>query len=203
MKQAQKFISALLLISQQPQSYQTTTEQNWNNGVFTAAGDMPDYYITHDYFTAYQTNAGPSEVLSSATSVPSVVYNYLTNSVQNAGVPSKPFALTEWNIFSQGSQQMVSYVAGMHAVLTMNELMKNKFGIASRWDLANGWDNGNDHGMFSQGESQMFPCGIRDLRFIIITSCRKCWVIVALMQAFRAQAISLHMLQHLVQEKLV
>ncbi len=152
-----KIYIGALLISQQPQSWQTTTEQNWNNGVLTAAGDMPDYYITHDYFTAYQTNAGPSEILSSATSVPSVVFNYLTQSVQNAGVPSKPFALTEWNIFSQGSQQMVSYVAGMHAVLTMNELMKNKFGFASRWDLANGWDNGNDQGMFSEGGEPNVP----------------------------------------------
>jgi len=83
--------------------------------------------------------------------------SYLDQSRQNAGVPSKPIALTEWNIFSQGSQQMVSYVAGMHAVLTINELMKNKFGMSSRWDLANAWDNGNDHGMFSQGGEANVP----------------------------------------------
>jgi hypothetical protein len=153
---AKIYIGALLL-SQQPQSWQTPTEQNWNSSVITTAGSSPDYYITHDYFTAYQTNAAPSEILSSATTVPSVISNYLTQSVQGAGASPKPFALTEWNIFSEGSQQMVSYVAGMHAILAINELIKNKFGFASRWDLANGWDNGNDHGLFSQGGEPNVP----------------------------------------------
>ena len=146
-----------LLISQPPQAWQTPTEQQWNQGVLSAAGTTPDYLITHDYFTPYQTNASPAEVLSSATTVPGIVMGYLNQSQQNAGIASKPIALTEWNIFSQGSQQMVSYVAGMHAVLTLNELMKNKFGFASRWDLANGYDNGNDHGMFSQGNEPGVP----------------------------------------------
>ena len=146
-----------LLISQQPQAWQTPTEQNWNQSVLSTAGNTSDFLITHDYFTAYQTNAQPSEILASATSVPSTVMSYLNQSQQNAGLSSKPIALTEWNIFSQGSQQQVSFVAGMHAVLTINELMKNKFGYASRWDLANAWDNGNDHGMFSQGDEPDVP----------------------------------------------
>lgn len=146
-----------LLISQPPQSYQTETEKNWNNGVLTAAGNMPDFLITHDYFTAYQTDAPPAEVLASATSVPSAIMNYLNQSQQNAGLSSKPIALTEFNIFSQGSQQQVSQVSGMHAVLVLNELMKNKFGFASRWDLANAWEEGNDHGMFSQGDEPGVP----------------------------------------------
>ncbi len=146
-----------LLISQQPQSWQTPTEQNWNQGVLSAAGSTPDFLITHDYFTAYQTNAQPAEILASATSVPSTVMSYLNQSQQSAGVTSKPIALTEWNIFSQGSQQMVSFVAGMHAVLALNEFIKNKFGYSSRWDLANAWDNGNDQGMFSQGGEPNVP----------------------------------------------
>jgi hypothetical protein len=111
----------------------------------------------HDYFTPYQTDASPLEVMASAITQPPIITNYVNQSLQNAGVGSKPLALTEWNIFSQGSQQMVSQVAGMHAVLVLNELMKNKFGFASRWDLANGWDNGNDHGIFSQGNEPGVP----------------------------------------------
>jgi len=146
-----------LLISQTPQGWQTETEKNWNQGVLSAAGNKPDYLITHDYFTAYQTDAPPAEVLASATNVPSTVMAYLNQSQQNAGTPLKPIALTEWNIFSQGSQQMVSHVAGMHATMVINELMKNKFGMAGRWDLANSWENGNDHGMFSQGGEPGVP----------------------------------------------
>jgi hypothetical protein len=72
--------------------------------------------------------------------------------VQEAGVEMKPLALTEWNIFAEGSKQYVSYINGIHAAMTLGELIKNKYGMASRWDLANGWNNGNDHGMFSQGD---------------------------------------------------
>jgi hypothetical protein len=61
-------------------------------------------------------------------------------------------ALTEWNIFAVGSKQMVSYVNGMHATLVLAELIKNKYGMASRWDLANAYESGNDHGLFSQGD---------------------------------------------------
>jgi hypothetical protein len=145
------------LLGEPPASWQTQTDQNWNSGVLSTAGTNADFFIVHDYFTPYQTNAAPSEILASASSVPAIITNYINQSEQSAGVGGKPIALTEWNIFSEGSQQMVSNVAGMHAVLVLNELMKNKFGMASRWDLANGWDNGNDHGMFSQGGEPNVP----------------------------------------------
>lgn len=146
-----------LLVSQQPQSYETETVKNWNQGVLTAAGNTPDFLIVHDYFTNYHTDAQPAEILASANAVPSAVMNYVNQSEQNAGLAKKPIALTEWNIFSEGSQQQVSFVAGMHAVVAINEFMKQKFGYASRWDLANAWDNGNDHGMFSQGGEPNVP----------------------------------------------
>ncbi len=40
----------------------------------------------------------------------------------------------------------------MHSALVLGELIKNKYGQASRWDLANGYGDGNDHGMFSKGD---------------------------------------------------
>jgi hypothetical protein len=73
-------------------------------------------------------------------------------SQQDAGVTLKPIALTEWNIFAEGSKQQVSYINGMHAAITLGHLIKNKYGLAARWDLANGWGGGNDHGMFNQGD---------------------------------------------------
>ncbi len=41
---------------------------------------------------------------------------------------------------------------GSHAVVTLAELIKNQFGEASRWDIANGWGNGDDMGMFNIGD---------------------------------------------------
>ena len=78
-----------------------------------------------------------------------VYKTYLWNTVSSVGKPTLPVALTEYNIFAVGSNQPVSHANGMHAVLVTGELIRTGYGAANRWDLANGWDNGNDHGMFS------------------------------------------------------
>ncbi len=41
--------------------------------------------------------------------------------------------------------------------LVMGEVMKNQPGGACRWDLANGWGNGDDQGMFSNGDEPGVP----------------------------------------------
>jgi len=141
------------LLEHEPASWATATDKEWNNGVLKQAGSAADYFIVHSYYTPYNTNSNPPEILASAGTVTKNIADYVTASTSAAGVNMKPIALTEWNIFAVGSQQMVSQVAGMHAVMVLGELMKNKFGMASRWDLANSWENGNDHGLFSQGEA--------------------------------------------------
>ena len=140
------------LLEKEPASWQTETDKSWNSGVLSQAANAADYYIVHNYYTNYNTNASAAEILNTATVVTKEMMHYLKNNLQANGASLKPIALTEWNIFSTGSQQMVSHVNGMHAVLVLGELLKNQFGMASRWDLANAWDNGNDHGTFSQGD---------------------------------------------------
>ncbi|WP_341836536.1 alpha-L-arabinofuranosidase [Chitinophaga pollutisoli] len=140
------------LLEHDPPTWATATDKGWNAGVLKEAGASADFYIVHSYFTPYNTNSNPPEVLASAEAVSKAMMEYLRTTVQRNGGTMKPVALTEWNIFAVGSQQMVSQVAGMHAVLVIGELLKNGFGMACRWDLANAWENGNDHGLFSQGE---------------------------------------------------
>jgi len=48
--------------------------------------------------------------------------------------------------------QAVSHINGLHATLVLGELIEQKYGMAGRWDLANGWSNGNDHGTFNSGD---------------------------------------------------
>lgn len=140
------------LLEKPAAAWQTATDKSWNQGVLTQAGNAADFYIVHTYYTPYQTNSNPADILKSATLVTKEMMEYMHQVTQTYGAPLKPIALTEWNIFAEGSKQMVSHVAGMHAVMVLGELMKNKFGMASRWDLANGYGNGNDHGMFSKGD---------------------------------------------------
>ena len=78
--------------------------------------------------------------------------DFVKQSWQANSAAPKPVALDEWNIFAVGSKQMASHINGMHAVLLLGELLKSNYGMAARWDLANGWDNGNDHGMFNIGD---------------------------------------------------
>lgn len=140
------------LLDAAPQSWQTATDQTWNQGVFAAAGSTPDYYIVHDYYTPYNTNSNATDILATAAAVTKNIMTYYKSQVTQNAAAIKPLALTEWNIFATGSKQMVSHIAGMHAVMTLGELMQNQFGEASRWDLANGWSNGDDMGMFNNGD---------------------------------------------------
>jgi len=135
-----------------PQSWETNTRKTWNTGMFGNSNNKADYYVVHNYFTNYQTNANATEVLSTAITVPSAMMNFIKQELQTNGVTEKPIALDEWNIFSTGSMQMVSHINGLHADLLLGELLKNKYGMSARWDFANGWDNGNDHAMFNIGD---------------------------------------------------
>jgi hypothetical protein len=129
-----------------------TITQNWNANTLSQAGNSPDFFVVHNYYTPYNTNATPEVILATPAPVTTSMMNWVKTSATNAGVTQKPVALDEWNIFSTGSKQMVSNVAGVHAVMVLGEVLKNQFSMASRWDLANGWDSGNDHGLFNIGD---------------------------------------------------
>jgi hypothetical protein len=140
-----------------PQSWETNTRKTWNTGLFSKAGNTPDFYIVHDYFTAYQINSNAADILSSPATETKKMMDFVTQSLQAAALTLKPIALTEYNINAEGSMQKVSHINGMHAIMVLGEALKNKYGMAARWDLANAWDNGNDHGMFSNGDEPGVP----------------------------------------------
>ncbi|MDQ3844887.1 MAG: alpha-L-arabinofuranosidase, partial [Bacteroidota bacterium] len=141
-----------LLVESPPQSWNTPTVKTWNAGLLRRAASKPDFFIVHNYYTPYQQNSTASEVLNSASVETQKMTEYVKQSLQAAGVGEKPLALTEWNIFAQGSMQAVSHVNGMHGVMVVGEALKNKYGMTARWNLANAWENGNDHGMFNNGD---------------------------------------------------
>jgi len=141
-----------VLYDSEPQSWNTNTIKTWNTGYFAEAGNTADYYAVHNYFTPYQENSTVSTIFNSSSTVPAAVKNYVKNGLTTAGLTIKPIAMTEWNMFCSGSKQNVSGIAGMHSVLTINEFLKNGYGATLRWDLANRWDNGDDHGLFNYGD---------------------------------------------------
>ena len=127
------------------------TARQWNNQFFAEAGNAADFFIVHDYFQ--DATSSPSVILNSAATGIGKIASYMQANTQANGVQMKPIALTEWNIWATGSRQMVSQVSGLHATLVLGEMIRHKFGQAARWDLANAWDNGDDHGIFNNGTS--------------------------------------------------
>ncbi len=120
----------------------------WNRDVAASAGDVADFYVVHSYYTPWGQNSGIGTILNSYKRT-GKFKDYVYAEVDKAGMPHLPVALTEYNIFAIGSGQPVSHANGMHAVLVTGEALKTEYGAALRWDLANRWDNGNDHGMYS------------------------------------------------------
>jgi hypothetical protein len=140
------------ILEAQPAAWQTATDQSWNAGVLPQVNNATDYYIIHSYYTPYQTNATATEILNTATNNTLGMVNFYQNTINTAGNITKPVALTEYNITSMGSKQQVSFVNGMHATILLGEAIKNKYGMAARWDLANAYSNGDDHGLFNIGD---------------------------------------------------
>lgn len=124
----------------------------WNSGVLSTVADKADFLIVHSYYTPYDENSSIATILNSGANTQKYKSYVLNDLKTYGGLDKLPVALTEWNVFAVGSMQAVSYINGMHASLVLGELIKNQYGQAMRWDLANGWSDGDDHGLFARAD---------------------------------------------------
>ena len=150
------FIGAQLLQYDASSSY-NPPDRTWNQGFFTSAGNKADFFIVHNYYTPYNENSTPAVILNSGQTETINMMKYLKSNTAANNVDMKPLALTEWNIFAVGSKQACSYINGMHAALVLGELIDQQYGQASRWDLANGYANGDDQGIFNNRDEPNVP----------------------------------------------
>ncbi len=141
----------------QPASWQVPSTQTWNATLIPELQNQADFYIVHNYITPYGENSTASVVLNSALTSPKTMIDFASSDIVKYGGIPKPIALTEWNMWARGSKQQISNTSGTFAVIVQGEAIKNKYGMAVRWDLRNGWDDGNDHGLFSDGGSSDDP----------------------------------------------
>ncbi len=126
---------------------------NWNHDVLAAEGNSADFFVVHNYYTPYNDNSSAAVILGTPVPGTSTMMSWIKTSAQGAGATQKPVAMDEWNIQAISSAQQVSSIAGLHAVMTLGEALKNQIGEASRWDIANAWANGDDQGMFSNSSN--------------------------------------------------
>ena len=132
-------------------------DRTWNPGFFSSAKNKADFFIVHSYYTPYNENSTPSVILNTGQTETINMMEFLKSNTAANQVDMKPLALTEWNIFAIGSKQMCSYISGIHAVLVLGELIKQQYGQASRWDLANGYSNGDDQGILNNRDEPGVP----------------------------------------------
>ena len=147
---AKIFIGAVMYESV-TESWQVNTTKTWNATMLPELNNRADFYIVHNYFTPYEENSTAAVVLGSALSQPSKMMNFVTQTLTANGVAQKPIAMTEWNMWAKSSKQQVSNISGLFAALVVGESLMNKYGLAARWDLLNYWADGDDHGLFSDG----------------------------------------------------
>lgn len=151
------FIGAVMIETAKDKSWEGGITKNWIDGLLKSAGSEIDYYVLHSYYTPYNQNSTPEIILNSATTETAKMVSYMKELSSVYHLPEKPLALTEWNIFASGAKQSCSFINGMHAAIVLGELSNLKFGMASRWDLANAYSNGDDHGMFNKGDEPGVP----------------------------------------------
>lgn len=165
MKEAARQVGTTIYIGtqvnvEQPASWDTLNV-NWNHEYFANAGNTADFFIQHNYFTSYNQNSTPDQIFNSVTNQFNAVTSYYPRQIKALGAVAKPIAMTEWNIFSTGSKQDCSFINGMHAIMVLGKLAETKYyGEASRWDIGNGYSNGNDMGMFKVENSSSPPVGV-------------------------------------------
>ncbi|MGC1391520.1 MAG: T9SS type A sorting domain-containing protein [Bacteroidales bacterium] len=150
------YIGAQLLQYDASSSY-NPPDRTWNQGFFNSAGNKTDFFIVHNYYTPYNENSTPAVILNSGQTETINMMAFLKSNTAANNVEMKPLALTEWNIFAVGSKQACSYINGILATLVLGELIKQQYGQASRWDLANGYANGDDQGIFNNRDEPGVP----------------------------------------------
>jgi hypothetical protein len=128
------------------------TQRDWNKGMMPHIADIADFIVVHSYYTPYNQNSNAATILNSAANTKNMVQYIADGLKTHAKHEPMPMALTEWNIFATGSAQQVSYINGMQAAMVLGELIKTGFGLGNRWDFVNGWSDGDNHGLFADGD---------------------------------------------------
>lgn len=134
--------------------------RNWNRTMFPEIKDKADYLVIHSYFTPYGKPCTPQQMLNTVDSIAGFADNVNHEWTTYTGKPvnSIPLAMTEFNTFStskvgekEGASN-VSHTSGVFFAHALGEYVRQGYGQAIMWDLVNGYNDGDDHGMFSAHE---------------------------------------------------
>lgn len=89
-KAAQEFGATIkigaVLYDHHPESWNTITIKVWNEGLIPEAGNEPDFYIVHSYYTPYNQQTNASQILASAGMETKRLMDFVKQVLQTHGV---------------------------------------------------------------------------------------------------------------------
>jgi hypothetical protein len=107
-------------------------DRTWNEGFFREVGDEADFYVVHNYFS----NAGSIDrAMKEAISGLTGNTDYVNSEILKYNGHPKPLALTEYNMVWGNDAISNSYINGIQSVVLMCEMIKDNWGLGSRWNL--------------------------------------------------------------------
>jgi hypothetical protein len=139
MRNAARDVGAEIYIGAQILHYDGTNSWNvadraWNAGVFREAGGAADFYVVHNYFPS--TGLGTARNYMEGSGAIGDMMTFMRKDMNEKKAAVRPVAVTEWNISGSLDKVQTSFVDGMQATLIFGEMLKNGYGMSSRWLIA-------------------------------------------------------------------
>lgn len=127
---------------------------SWNQDLLPIVQDKADFLAVHQYFTwAPNINDVSSQDVISALSEIQHTKELLQRHVEENTHYDKdhfPIAMTEYNVRAgrKNSQQ----ISAVFNAMALGEYVTHQYGLVNLWDVANAFNNGDDHGMLTRND---------------------------------------------------
>ncbi len=138
--------------------YSDNQKYTWNDEVIQKVGNVADFLIVHEYFGQKNENGNYAQVLALGDAANEPI-DAIRSKLNQYGFSNLPVALTEWNMNYELSGQKVSYLSGMFGVITLGNIIKSGYGLATRWNLVWKYQDALTHGLFT-GDKELADEGL-------------------------------------------
>jgi alpha-L-arabinofuranosidase len=156
MKKANPDIKIGIVVSP---SYTGHNVPNYTVDVLKTAGNKADFLIIHEYFRSVPEPYSDwyAKVLKGAELVKADIDTVQTLVKRYTDKDYMPVAMTEYNIYSKNPAEgrETDGVGILFLAHALGEYVTNNYGLVNIWDVQNGGEDGNDHGMFTFNEDDI------------------------------------------------
>lgn len=127
---------------------------NWNEDVIPLVANHADFLAVHQYFTwAPDMNSISVEEVLGALPKIEETKHLLDSTVQalTSLTPNDlPVAMTEYNVRAGSKNSQL--VSAIFIAMALGEFVEHEYGLVNIWDIANAYNNGDDHGMLTRND---------------------------------------------------